>query len=76
MNEDVACEADDVTTVGGGQVWQKLLLGGGGRYEMQWDTAAAVTPMGSLVYFAQYASAGGLLDGLIADCPLTYPVAG
>ena len=72
MNEDVACRADDLTTAGGGQAWQKLLLGGGGAYEVAWDTAAAVTPMGSLVYFGQYLSAGGLLDGLVADCPLSY----
>lgn len=72
MNEDVACRANDLTTAGRGQAWQKLLLGGGGAYEVAWDTAAAVTPMGSLVYFGQYLSAGGLLDGLVADCPLEY----
>jgi len=72
MNEDVACSADELTSVDGGQVWQKLLLGGGGAYEVAWDTAAAVTPMGSLVYVGQYLSAGGLLDGLVADCPLSY----
>jgi hypothetical protein len=72
MNEDVACRADDLTKVADGQAWQKLLLGSGGTYEVAWDTAAAVTPMGSLVYFAQYLNAGGLLDGLVADCPLEY----
>jgi hypothetical protein len=72
MKEDVACGADDLTTVVDGQAWQKLLLGGGGTYEVAWDTAAAVTPMGSLVYFAQYLNAGGLLDALVADCPLEY----
>jgi hypothetical protein len=72
MNEDVACKADNLTKVAQKQVWQKLLLGGGGAYEVAWDTAAAVTPMGSLVYFAQYLNAGGLLGGLVADCPLAY----
>ena len=72
MNEDVACRTDDVTKLVGGQVWQKLLQGGGGQYEVQWDPAAAVTPVGSLVYFAQYLGAGGLLDRLCADCPLEY----
>jgi len=72
MNEDVACRADDLTKVADGQAWQKLLLGCGGTYEVAWDTAAAVTPMGSLVYFAQYLNAGGLLDGLVSDCPLEY----
>jgi hypothetical protein len=28
--------------------------------------------MGSMVYFAQYLNAGGLLEGLVADCPLEY----
>jgi hypothetical protein len=72
MNEDVACRADDLMTAGGGQDWQKLLLGGSGTYEVTWDTEAAVTPMGSLVYFGQYLNTGGLLDGLVADCPLEY----
>jgi hypothetical protein len=68
MNEDVACRADDLTAVAEGQVWQKLLLGSGGTYEVAWDTAA-VTPMGSLVYFAQYLDAGGLLNWCQANCP-------
>jgi len=72
MKEDVACGADDLTTVDGRQAWQRLLLSGGGAYEVAWDTDAAVTPMGSLVYFGQYLSAGGLLDRLVADCPLAY----
>lgn len=72
MNEDVACSAEDLTKVGGVQAGQKLLLTGGGAYEVQWDTAAAVTPMGSLVYFAQYLSAAQMLDRLVADCPLAY----
>ena len=75
MNENVACEGDDLTKVTDGQVWQKLLLGSAGAYEVAWDTAAAVTPMGSLVYFAQYLNAGGLLDGLVADCPLSIAAA-
>ena len=33
----------------------KLLMSGGGeRYEVEWDAEAKVTPMGSLVFFAQY----------------------
>jgi len=72
MNEDIACRTDSLTKKAEGQAWQKLLLGCGGTYEVAWDTAAAVTPMGSLVYFAQYLNAGGLLDGLVSDCPLEY----
>ena len=48
MNEDVVCRADGLTKAAAGQAWQKLLLGTGGTYEVAWDTAAAVTPMGSL----------------------------
>ena len=58
MNEDVACRADDLMKAVDGQAWQKLVLGSGGTYEVAWDTAAAVTPMGSLVYFAQYSRKG------------------
>ena len=72
MNEDVACKREDGTKVVGEQGWQKLMLEGGGAYEVAWDTAAAVTAMGPLVYFVQYLNAGGLMDGLIADCPLVY----
>jgi hypothetical protein len=72
MNEDVACKADSLRIAAKGQVWQKLLLERGNTYEVTWDTEASVTPMGSLVYFAQYLNAGGLLDSLVADCPLEY----
>lgn len=45
----------------------KLLVNGGGeRYEVEWDAEAKVTPMGSLVFFAQYLQAGGLMDQLCA----------
>ena len=38
----------------------KLQLDGGcDRYEVEWDTEARVTPMGSLVFFAQYIQTGG-----------------
>ena len=43
----------------------KLLIEGmDERFEIQWDNEAKVTPMGSLVFFAQYVKAGGLLDRL------------
>jgi len=51
----------------------KLLIGGGDeRFEVQWDNEAKVTPMGSLVFFAQYVRTGGLLDRLCKDSPLEY----
>jgi len=72
MNEDVTCRTDYLTNNPTNQEWQKLFLGHKGAYEVEWDSAAAVTPLGSLVYFTQYLSAGGLLDRLCADCPLEY----
>ncbi len=51
----------------------KLLVNGGGeRYEVEWDAEAKVTPMGSLVFFAQYLQAGGLMDQLCRETPLEY----
>ncbi len=32
---------------------------GGGRYHVQWDDSAPVTPPGQLVFFAQFLHAGG-----------------
>lgn len=51
----------------------KVLLGCGGRqYEVEWDAEAKVTPMGSLVFFAQYLETSGLMDELCRDTPLAY----
>jgi hypothetical protein len=51
----------------------KLLLDGGcERYEVEWDAEAKVTPMGSLVFFAQYLQTGGLMDRLCEGTPLAY----
>lgn len=49
-----------------------LVRGGDERFEVQWDTEAKVTPMGSLVFFAQYLQTGGLLDRLCQGSPLAY----
>jgi len=49
-----------------------LVSGGGNRYEVEWDSDAKVTPMGSLVFFAQYLQTGGLLDRLCQATPLKY----
>ena len=53
-------------------VGKLLVRGGGERYEVEWDAAAKVTPMGSLVFFAQYLQTGGLLDQLCQKTPLEY----
>jgi hypothetical protein len=53
-------------------VGKLLVRGGDERFEVQWDTEAKVTPMGSLVFFAQYVQTGGLLDRLYHGSPLAY----
>ncbi len=45
---------------------------GSDRYEVEWDMEAKVTPMGSLVFFAQYVEVGGLMDRLCQETPLAY----
>lgn len=72
MNEVAACNSDNGKSVSVEQELQTRLRTGGGTYDVEWDADAAVTPIGSLVYFGQYLSTGGLFDGLCADCPLTY----
>jgi hypothetical protein len=44
----------------------------GGRVHVEWDTQAPVTPMGQLVYFAQFLKTGGLFDPWVAECPLKF----
>ena len=61
--ESVADQAD---------VGTLLACGGDERFEVQWDNEAKVTPMGSLVFFAQYVQTGGLLDRLCNGSPLAY----
>ena len=41
------------------EVGKLLWHGGCNGYEVEWDTEAKVTPMGSLVFFAQYLQTGG-----------------
>ena len=55
-----------------GEVGKLLLRGGSDRYEVEWDAEARVTPMGSLVFFAQYLETGGLMDRLCQGTPLAY----
>jgi len=47
-------------------VGKLVLTGADTRFEVQWDTEAKVTPMGSLVFFAQYLQTRGLLDRLFS----------
>lgn len=51
----------------------KLLVNGsGGRYEVEWDVDAKVTPMGPLVFFAQFLQTGGVMDRICHGTPLAY----
>jgi hypothetical protein len=44
----------------------------GGRYHVQWDDEAPLTPMGQLVFFAQFLKANELFTRLSADAPFEY----
>ncbi len=44
----------------------------GGRIHVEWDPAAAVTPLGQLPFFIEFLKVGGLFDAWVEDCPLTY----
>lgn len=44
----------------------------GGRYHVEWDEGAPVTPLGQLVFFAQFLQANELFSGLCADAPFEY----
>jgi len=44
----------------------------GRRIRVEWDPAAPVTPMGQLVYFAQFLATAGLFSDWVRNCPLLY----
>lgn len=41
-----------------------------GRVHVEWDPAAAVTPLGQLPFFAEFLKQSGLFDAWVADSPL------
>lgn len=43
-----------------------------GPIHVEWDPDAAVTPLGHLVFFAEYLKLSGRFDALVANCPLYY----
>jgi Transposase DDE domain group 1 len=56
---------------------QGLLRGVGldsfaGPVHVEWDTEAALTPLGQLPFFIDFLKATGLFDAFVADCPLRY----
>ena len=44
----------------------------GGRVHVEWDAHAPVTPMGQLVFFAQFLKTADLFDPWVGACPLVY----
>ena len=44
----------------------------GGRIHVEWDPAAAVTPLGQLPFFIEFLKVSGLFDAWVAECPLAY----
>lgn len=44
----------------------------GGKFQVHWNEAAAVTPFGQMAFFIQFLNLTGVLDTWIDDCPLTY----
>src|SRR5208337_2215344 len=43
-----------------------------GRIHVEWDPAAAVTPMGQLPFFIEFLKVSGLFEAFVAECPLQY----
>ena len=73
MNGTVACVQDGTEAVSNqAEIGRLPVRGGGECFEVDWDAGAKVTPMGSVVFFAQYLKTGGLLDRLCEAPPLAY----
>ena len=44
----------------------------GRRFHVEWDPHAPVTPLGQLVFFAQFLATGGLFADWVRTCPLRF----
>ena len=44
----------------------------GGRMHVRWDSGAAATPHGQLVFFAEFLAATGVFERWVSACPLAY----
>lgn len=44
----------------------------GRRFHVEWDPHAPVTPLGQLVFFAQFLASGGLFAEWVRTCPLRF----
>jgi hypothetical protein len=45
---------------------------GGGRYHVQWDDSAPMTPLGQMVFFAQFLHAGGRWEDFCKEAPFGF----
>ena len=52
--------------------WSAIADTFGGRVHVEWDSGGPVTPFGQLPFFIEYLKQGGLFDGWVADCPLSF----
>ena len=43
-----------------------------GPVQVEWDASSALTPLGQIVYFAEFLKVSGRLDATMGDCPLVY----
>ena len=43
-----------------------------GKVHVEWDTQAAVTPLGQLPFFTEFLKVSGLFDTFVEECPLQY----
>ena len=44
----------------------------GRRFHVEWDSGAAVTPLGQLVFFSQFLATAGLFHDWVKSCPLVF----
>ena len=44
----------------------------GGPVKVEWDASSPLTPLGQLVYFAEFLKVSGRFDAAVGDCPLRY----
>ena len=44
----------------------------GGKLHVEWDPAAAVTPLGQLPFFIEFLKVSGLFERFVKECPLEY----
>src|ERR1700758_3526507 len=69
LSEWIAHPAGEQSEV---EEWSAVADTFAGRVYIEWDTTAPVTPLGQLPFFIEYLKQGGLFDGWVADCPLSF----